>query len=839
MSRGLKTILVLFVLLLAAGVAVRFSFDPDSLKPRIIAAVARATGRALTIDGRIHLQLLPRPAVTADGIVLGNRPGGSPRPMATVQTIAADVAWLPLLSGRVDIDSLTLVRPDILLETDPDGIGNWVFTRPVSAPSSAPATSSGVRLQTSIDRVVIRDGHLLWRDQRPNHDVAIDIPSLAAEAGEARTTFAGTLQAHGTPIRINATTGSLDRLDAPGGTPWPVDVTLAAVGGKGSLQGTISDPLRGRMYDATLAASLPALESLNGIFPYANLPPLHDVRLSAHVSNAGAQLPLVSDASLQAGASDLAGLHSGLVLANLRITLPTPNDRIALQASGSLNQVPLGFTGAIGSAAALVANQPVGLSFAGQLGGSTLSLDGSLADPRHGSGIDAKVTLNAPDLAAVAQAFPGLPLPMLNSLAVSSRVVTTSPNQVVLRGLALHTLQGDVAGDLTLNTVGRPQLSGQLVSNYLDLDALAAVPIRPSPMRPAAPAPLTAPPAPAPLTAPPAPAPLTAPPRPPLPAAAPPGGSMPPSRSATIISDAPLPFALMRLADADITLSARQVIWRHTTLAKLATHITLAHSRFSLDPFSVSLGGGTIAATLKADASEATPPVALTLQARSVPAESLMVLAGEPPSVTGILDARAQLQGTGETPHALAGSLDGRVGMTLVNGQIEAGPTGAILAPLLQSAGAPPGLASQAGRARSDVRCFALAATLSHGTAEIGTLLLDSAALEVSGTGTVQLGAETLDLRLHPQLRLGGNGIAVPVRLTGPWRAPKTAWDGPVDHGKASFSAVIGALTQTGPAEDCGPALAAARDGVPGMAPAAAVKAKVPNLGDLLKGLAR
>ncbi len=92
-------------------------------------------------------------------------------------------------------------------------------------------------------------------------------------------------------------------------------------------------------------------------------------------------------------------------------------------------------------------------------------------------------------------------------------------------------------------------------------------------------------------------------------------------------------------------------------------------------------------------------------------------------------------------------------------------------------------------------------------------------------------------MRLRPLLRIGGNGIAVPVRLTGPWRDLKTAWDGPVDQGKASFSAVIGALSSTTPEMDCAPALAAARDGTPGIMPSAEPKPKSPDVGDLLRGL--
>ncbi len=47
--------------------------------------------------------------------------------MATLQRLEAQVALLPLLQRRLEIDRLVLVRPDILLETDAQGRPNWRF----------------------------------------------------------------------------------------------------------------------------------------------------------------------------------------------------------------------------------------------------------------------------------------------------------------------------------------------------------------------------------------------------------------------------------------------------------------------------------------------------------------------------------------------------------------------------------------------------------------------------------------------------------------------------------------------------------------------------------------
>jgi hypothetical protein len=72
--------------------------------------------------------------------------------------------------------------------------------------------------------------------------------------------------------------------------------------------------------------------------------------------------------------------------------------------------------------------------------------------------------------------------------------------------------------------------------------------------------------------------------------------------------------------------------------------------------------------------------------------------------------------------------------------------------------------------------------------------------------------------------------------VIGPWRGPHVAWDGPVSQGKASFSAVIGTLAQTGGEMDCGSALKAARLGAAGaVPPPSASKPPAPDLGNLLR----
>ena len=124
-GRVLRIVLIIvavIILVPLAGVAVfALTFDPDSAKPRIEQAVKQATGRDLALNGRLGLKWSLWPTLEARDVALANVAGGSRPQMITLDRLEAQVALLPLLSRRVEIDRLMLVRPDILLETDAQG----------------------------------------------------------------------------------------------------------------------------------------------------------------------------------------------------------------------------------------------------------------------------------------------------------------------------------------------------------------------------------------------------------------------------------------------------------------------------------------------------------------------------------------------------------------------------------------------------------------------------------------------------------------------------------------------------------------------------------------------
>ena len=276
-------------------------------------------------------------------------------------------------------------------------------------------------------------------------------------------------------------------------------------------------------------------------------------------------------------------------------------------------------------------------------------------------------------------------------------------------------------------------------------------------------------------------------------------------------------------------MAVGEAIWRGVADHAIQTRIYLQDGKLRIDPASLQGPGGAIQARLNVDSSANPPSVALWAAAPGLAAGNLLATFGAPAGTSGTIDLNLDLHATGNTPQALAATLDGYAGLAVVDGEIENRWLAALLAETLRAANLPldPGGVSQ-------VRCGALRADAARGEVRLTALSLDTSKLKLDGDGSLNLGNETIDLHLHPQLRLG-TLLSVPVRVSGAMRAPKVALDpGALAPGR------IGIIIGGAPSPDtCGPALTAARAGHPGAAPPPPAPERKLKPADLLRGLLR
>ncbi len=706
------------VLVAGAGVVAAVTFDPASQKDRIVQAVRRATGRDLTLAGPIRVDWGLAPVLEAEDVSLANMAGGTRPQMAVVARVEARMDLLPLLTGRVEIASVTLVRPDILLETDANGRGNWQFNRPSAAPGPVSTSSPGPRMTTQLDSLRIESGRVTWHNGVTGQTNAADVPNATVDLGDGPAHVLAQAQTSGADVRLEATLGTWAQLTGAIPGAWPVKLAASVGDATFSLDGT-ADPAA-RTVAGRLQLAAPDLARLGTLLGRTDFPPLHDVHF------AGTLQPLAvlpQDVSLQVGASDLGTLMAGATLARLSLTWP--------------------------------AGQPARLEAEGAVDGGPWHLATGALPAGQG---------------------------------------------VALRGLAFSSPFGDAAGDLAVIPGPRPALRGTLVANRVDGDAIRAA----------------------------------AKPNPPPPALVPAGPATPvqpvaPTAS-PLFSNTPLPWDRLRRADADLqvtigTLHLGRVDYRNAT-----GHLTLQDGLAQLNPASVQSPEGRVDLSASADGRGESRAVALVVRSAAISFDALLQAAGLPGGSDATAELDAVLHATGDSPHAMAATLGGHVGVAMVDGEISNAALAAALADLAKQSAA--GLDPNG---RSHVRCFAVRADVVNGQVTFAALKLDSARLELDGSGTIDLPNETVSLHLRPVVRLGLAGVAAPLRLEGPLRHPAISLDPAVGSGRTSV--VIGGLASS--PDSCTPELTAARDGRSGRLPAEAALVKPPKATDLLRSFLR
>src|ERR1700682_3525125 len=223
--------LMIVALLAAPGL-----IDLDARKAEVIAAVKKATGRDLVLDGPVSLRLLPVPTATVTGVKFFNVAGGKNPNMVEVKSVTVRCCLLALLVGGIDVSEVTLVEPKIVLEVNAEGKPNWEFA-PSVAEAKPAAPRPGTPLPVSLGRVAIENGTLIFSDSQAGLSVVAEKANFSASVGsiDGPYSLAGNATINGTPLKLDLSVG----VKAAAG--HITQVALEAGGGKLAFKGTLSE----------------------------------------------------------------------------------------------------------------------------------------------------------------------------------------------------------------------------------------------------------------------------------------------------------------------------------------------------------------------------------------------------------------------------------------------------------------------------------------------------------------------------------------------------------------------------------------------------------------------
>lgn len=203
------------ILVVAALCVLKWRIDPNDYRHEIDAAIAKKTGRAVTINGPIRLSVFPWPAVHFGSLTVANAPGFGDRPLARIRSAHITLRVLPLCIGRIELGTLDIDGLDLALARAADGKTNWQgVVRRLSRAAPAPTPEHEFRRRVS---------------SKPAH-AALPLSSLkigAVEIAHANVRYDDAAHdRHFTLDHADLHTGRISnghpfRLEASGDLTWP------------------------------------------------------------------------------------------------------------------------------------------------------------------------------------------------------------------------------------------------------------------------------------------------------------------------------------------------------------------------------------------------------------------------------------------------------------------------------------------------------------------------------------------------------------------------------------------------------------------------------------------
>ena len=252
--------------------------------------------------------------------------------------------------------------------------------------------------------------------------------------------------------------------------------------------------------------------------------------------------------------------------------------------------------------------------------------------------------------------------------------------------------------------------------------------------------------------------------------------------------EAPLPFDLLTLIDAQVNLSVAELSQNPLILSNLSTTASLTDGTLRLDPLEATLSDGKIAATATIAANEAVPTQALKATWKGADFGKLIQTLEDSDTLEAKGDAAVDLTASGASVRDMIASLGGTAWITSQDGRI-ANEDWELIAEDLTTKFLP----FLEGAGRGTLNCAVGRWTLKRGVAETVVLMVDSDRVTVGGEGTIDLARETLDLRLTPNPKDASLvSLATPILINGPIADPSIGPD-PVAMAKGVGSLVGGA----------------------------------------------
>ena len=425
-----------------------------------------------------------------------------------------------------------------------------------------------------------------------------------------------------------------------------------------------------------------------------------------------------------------------------------------LEGRGTMNGTPLTLEVRGGPFINIRRDRPYGFTAELSGVGSTLKADGSITRPFDLGQFTATLSLQGRDLADL-YLLTGITTPNTPPYRLSG-TLTRNDALFTFNDFSGRVGSSDLSGNLRVDKVGdRRRVEADLRSNLLDIDDLAAV--------------------------------LGARPR-----VTGSGDTVATSGApGKLLPDAPLNVERLRVMDGTLRYRAARVKRNDLDIRQVDLGAELEAGILQLDPVSFDFNRGSLNGTARINANRDVPYTNADFRLRGYPLESIIPARNGAPTVTGSALGRAQLEGSGASVHDFAANSRGTISLVVPQGQMRA--AFAELLGINVTAGLGKLLSGDTGT--SEIRCAVADFTVRSGVATARTFVIDTTPVLAQGSGTIDLGAETMNLRIDGETKEARLiRLWAPITIEGPLTAPRIGVDGGAVAGQVGLGAAIAAL---------------------------------------------
>ena len=273
----LSLVLILYIII--------SSNDIDWIKPIICQVVKEKTGRDLLIHGPVKLEIGTSPCLMVEKAALQNASWGDHPDMVLVEQMKLQIRLIPLLKKRIEVTSVTLIEPRILIETDGSGVSNFSFNIPPSKPIEPARTSSA---SFRLGSLKVENGRFSFKNGKKGPAFSVTVDRFRARrAGDGvlmEVEMEGRYDSE--PFRLMGAVGTLESLIASE-EPWRVDLTARAFGMEVRADGFLLKPISLQGIALSIKGKARSTRRIAELLGLSGFPEMGPLQVEGEVSGKG------------------------------------------------------------------------------------------------------------------------------------------------------------------------------------------------------------------------------------------------------------------------------------------------------------------------------------------------------------------------------------------------------------------------------------------------------------------------------------------------------------------------------------------------------------------------